>query len=279
METVWGLHILFCLTLHILEPTTGEAADGTVGTGLNYDDGFVYPDTNSFLGELPEKRLSKFVRIGRGLSSFIRIGRDQPELYGYDEEDMGGEPFMGGEPYDDDDGSAFESPEFQSPDKRLSSFVRIGRGNGLSEPLQDGFEKRGGAFIRLGKFPSSALLRHRGGMIHSIARQPYYRRSGRFGKSSFIRIGKRDTTDALNRMENEHPDGPLNPLDDYRRYLRIGKDLDAEGDDKESLYNTKRLSSFVRIGRRPAEGFYRDLTDSDELKDKRFSKFVRIGKP
>ncbi|XP_052801149.1 FMRFamide-related neuropeptides-like [Mya arenaria] len=252
---------------------------------------------------IPDKRLSKFVRIGRGLSSFIRIGRNKPSENIYQGLDDGDDDF--GDSDDVTDYSAFSDvipDDYRQQDKRMSSFVRIGKNFESDEPdIYEEPEKRAGAFIRMGKFPSSAFLHRNGGRINSISRQPYYRRTGRIGHSSFIRIGKRDTTEALRKAEFENQNEISNVGDDQgkpsyydgqqivndgneqRRYIRLGKDLD--GDEHGNRYDyipmgdlpDKRMSSFVRIGREPGQMY--ENTDLNPFgMSKRPNSFVRIGK-
>ena len=322
MDTSWKnilitILILACNTAYI----SGQNYDGDSEDYADFDT----PGLNSYSDNV-QKRFSKFVRIGRGLSSFIRIGRQVP----FDELDvyqLANSPNAIDNDNSDTGKSAFfeMQPEtFENPAKRLSSFVRIGRNYGDEDMLADNREKRGGAFIRMGKFPSSAFLRNRGGNVNGYTAQPYYRRTGRIGHSSFIRIGKRDTSDALRRMsENENINDDItkhlqntvgeNDIDSIlndqeRRYLKIGRDNEVESnenDDDEgegkrylkigrevinktetddqalSEFSTeenkedvvKRLSNFVRIGRGSSTSDW-----PSDPQEKRFSKFVRIGK-
>lgn len=222
--------------------------------GANTDivdvDNDLYPDANE-LGEteLQKRRLSNFVRIGRGLSSFIRIGKNG--MYA---------PYadLQGDADEFDDDSDYLKARY--PEKRLSSFVRIGRPDpDLYQPL----EKRAGAFIRVGKFPSSGYFRNR----FTGNKSPYYRRTGRIGQSSFIRIGKRDTSNTLkNQIAND---------DLYNRYLELERKLaDGSSDIKTE---DKKMSSFVRIGR--PSSFVRIGRPSSFVRIGRPSSFVRIGRP
>ncbi|KAL3841428.1 hypothetical protein ACJMK2_019580 [Sinanodonta woodiana] len=211
-----------------------------------------------------QKRLSSFVRIGRDgkplganrYSSFVRIGRDGDDI-----------------------------------DKRYSSFVRIGRDMEKTEDLAP--QRRGSAFVRVGKFPSMAFLQSRDSLLRTLMEQPYFRRTGRIGHSSFIRIGKRDTSHAL-KLQLENDD-----LERINRFLRIGKEVedalygnveaDPNAETKKKIRETvsngntaKRYSSFVRIGKSPQEddGYVRNMEDKEVSLDtsKRYSSFVRIGK-
>lgn len=218
-----------------------------------------YPNDDSYDDENIDKRISRFVRIGKALSSFIRIGKNSPfqGTYGPSLEERNGE----GLGFENDGNSALYNDDpfsyGQSP-KRASSFVRIGKS--LNDDDADiGEVKRGGAFVRMGKFPSAAYLRNRG-RFHQIVPQPYYRRQGRIGHS-FIRIGKRDTTDALraaiaNRpftseeTRGEKVDSDAD--DDLWRYLPTLKQLERDDSSdglEPDLSGDKRKSSFVRIGR------------------------------
>lgn len=225
----------------------------TAGTNtdiVDVDNDFAYPpDTDDFDDtELQKRRLNNFVRIGRGLSSFIRIGKSG--LYvPYDELEDEDDGFD-----DTDTNSAFAKGH---PDKRLSSFVRIGRG--IAGP--ENYEKRAGAFIRVGKFPSSGYFRY------SENISPYYRRTGRIGHSSFIRIGKRDTSNTLNDQKTRE--------DLYNKYLELENKLGDENSDLKT--EDKKLSSFVRIGR--LSKFVRIGRPSSFVRIGRPSSFVRIGRP
>jgi len=211
------------------------------------------------------KRLSNFVRIGRGLSSFVRIGKNDPETRkynGYESDDNSDD--------NDDALRAFyelQPDDYKNADKRLSSFVRIGRrfDNNLPDIYEEP-QKRAGAFMRMGKFPTAIFH----GAGPHIEAEPYYRRIGRIGHSSFIRIGKRDTTAALQRAgvnldeaeevneHEQHADHNGQGISDERldRYIRLGKDLE---DLRSHLTDTrpftnKRMSNFVRIGRPSTDG-------------------------
>lgn len=191
------------------------------------------------------KRVSSFVRIGRPKNSFVRIGKSPSlkDVYEAIKEESG-----------DDDGeessalNSYASSDFENPFKRAHSFVRIGR-----QPYYGPDEvKRGGAFVRMGKFPSSAYLRSMG-RVHQIVPQPYYTRTGRIGHS-FIRIGKRDTSDALQNVLDDNLNIPIDDNQDEKekeilqKYLMLGEEMDNL---REGLYDNpdKRMSSFVRIGR------------------------------
>ena len=204
---------------------------------VGVDNDLGYPDTDDFDETgIQKRRLSSFVRIGRGLSSFVRIGKNGlyapiDEVGDGDVDDYGNE------------GQGQRNGAFGKgyANKRLSSFVRIGRG--MNYPRDN--EKRAGAFIRVGKFPSSGYYRSR----YSGNVSPYYRRTGRIGHSSFIRIGKRDTSNTLNdqKISDEL----------YKRYLDLERQLGEGNSDIKT--EDKKMSSFVRIGRP--------------------SSFVRIGRP
>ncbi|KAK3608493.1 hypothetical protein CHS0354_010342 [Potamilus streckersoni] len=215
------------------------------------------------LNEL-QKRPSSFVRIGRGsnrlgankYSSFVRIGRDLDDM-----------------------------------DKRYSSFVRIGRDMEKTEDRTP--QRRGSAFVRVGKFPSMDFLQSRESLLRTLMEQPYFRRTGRIGHSSFIRIGKRDTSHAI-KLQLEKDD-----LERLNRFLRIGKEVEdalygnveadpnveTEKNIRDIVSNgktSKRYSSFVRIGKSPQDddGYVRNMDDKEISLDtsKRYSSFVRIGK-
>ncbi|KAH3882418.1 FMRFamide-related neuropeptides-like [Dreissena polymorpha] len=242
-----------------------------------------------------DKRISKFVRIGKALNSFVRIGRDNPQsdLFNY---------YSRNGAYNDIY-PIINPDDFRDNQKRMSSFVRIGKSKIPEFEDEDSYgadiEKRAGAFIRMGKFPSSAFIERLEDRMNSFGHQPYYTRTGRIGHSSFIRIGKRDTSDALRKAHTEQDvekanEGPhrlgdgVEGKDIIPRYLRIGKDLDDVDGDMQTqkrlsnfvrigrdyggrnsntgIFNSKRPSSFVRIGRQPEEF------------DKRYSSFVRIGR-
>ena len=223
------------------------ALDGTDIVGVEND--LAYPDIDDIDDTGFEKRrLSRFMRIGRGLSSFIRIGKNgvyAPVDGLSDDVDEYGNEERGQDPINAVVGKGY-------PNKRLSSFVRIGRGMG--NPRES--EKRAGAFIRVGKFPSSGYYRSR----YSGNVSPYYRRTGRIGHSSFIRIGKRDTSNTLNDQKTSD--------DLYNRYMELERQYG--GDDADMTSKEKKMNSFVRIGRRPSS-FVRI--------GRRPSSFVRIGRP
>ena len=227
---------------------------------IGYSDPEAFEDT-----DIQKRRLSSFVRIGRGLSSFIRIGRNG--LYVPYDNSIDEVP----DELDDDkaDSSAFANTGkdeigLSFPNKRrMSSFVRIGRGDGQPGIYQP-YTKRAGAFIRVGKFPSSGYFRSR----YTGNQSPYYRRTGRIGQSSFIRIGKRDTSSTLKNQAMK---------EEYERYLQLQKDMEdengAQPDNDYYPYNDikqedKKMSSFVRIGR--PSSFVRI--------GRPYSSFVRIGK-
>ncbi|XP_045175679.2 uncharacterized protein LOC123536528 [Mercenaria mercenaria] len=280
--------------------------------GQNYDestdfDEFELPGAEGYTDNL-QKRLSKFVRIGRGLSSFIRIGRQVPfeELDFYQSADI---PHAIDNENGDTDNSAFfelEPENINKPSKRLSSFVRIGRNyNGGNVLPENDVNKRAAAFIRMGKFPTSAFLRNRPGRVDGYNSQPYYRRTGRIGHSSFIRIGKRDTSDALRRMsenENQYENGDLiqqlknaqsdDEIEsilktDNSRYLKIGRDVEDESIEKG--INETDNKRYLKIGRDVEDESSEKDTEISSLAaaqddktveslDKRLSNFVRIGK-
>lgn len=280
---------------------------------------FEYPDEDTYPNDV-QKRLSKFVRIGRGLSSFIRIGRQSPynELDFYQSPDI---PDAIENEIGDSRNSAFfelEPENIDTAEKRPSSFVRIGKKYHVSNDFNDETPvKRGGAFIRMGKFPSSAFLRNRPGRVDWIAPQSYYRRTGRIGHSSFIRIGKRDTSDALRLMLEQkaesnanhsnlnNKDGNANVSEntdaENRRYLKIGRDTEAKVQyDRENTDSENRR--YLKIGRDTDTGKQYDTENLQEIADsgnlyvssddgeqmtqesgqdavdKRLSNFVRIGR-
>lgn len=188
-------------------------------------------------GNIPEKRMSSFMRIGKSLndetekrmSSFMRIGKDGSE------QDTMNEFIPEGK--DSDIAEALDENELDSlsnPDKRISSFVRIGRSVvnprvayqdpsslvRIGRSINFNPEKRN--FIRIGKIPSSAFMPiGRRPLFDSLMKRPYVR-VGRLGHSSFIRIGKRDTKEA---------------------------EVAKMSMNKNKLLKMKRMSSFVRIGK------------------------------
>lgn len=252
---------------------------------------FEYPDEDTYPNDV-QKRLSKFVRIGRGLSSFIRIGRQSPynELDFYQSSDI---PDAIENEIGDSRNSAFfelEPEHIDVAEKRPSSFVRIGKKYNVRNDFNDEIPvKRGGAFIRMGKFPSSAFLRTRPGRVDGIAPQSYYRRTGRIGHSSFIRIGKRDTSDALRLMleqkaESNANHSNLNVKDgnanvsentdtENRRYLKIGRDTEAKLQyDKENTDSENRR--YLKIGR-DAEDIGLNGQENTDLENRRYLKIGR----
>ena len=229
------------LLLPFLISQSAIADDGTDIVGVEND--LAYPDIDDIDDTGIEKRRSRFMRIGRGLSSFIRIGKSgiyAPVDGLYDDDE-----------YENDDQGQINGAVGKGyANKRLSSFVRIGRGMGYPREA----EKRG-AFIRVGKFPSSGYYHSR----YSGNVSPYYRRTGRIGHSSFIRIGKRDTSSTLNDQKARD--------DLYGRYMELQRQYG--GDEQDMTSKEKKMSSFVRIGR-PSR-FVRI--------GRRPSSFVRIGRP
>lgn len=174
--------------------------------------------------ENPHKRLSSFVRIGRGMedekraSSFVRIGKD---VGTYEEN-----------PYED---------------KRASSFVRIGKSMDepqLYELQEDPLNKRASQFVRIGRGPYKRL-------------SSFVRIGKRRAPSSFVRIGKKSTDMGDAYIPVELPD-PTEKRASH--FVRIGKSVAEEEEEK-------RASAFVRIGKALAEE-----------QAKRASAFVRIGK-
>ncbi|XP_041365799.1 myomodulin neuropeptides-like isoform X1 [Gigantopelta aegis] len=176
-------------------------------------------DDDNFSDDLSggvDKRLSKFVRIGKALSHFVRIGKST------DDDNEG----LDSDLIEDDADEKRATNHFLRIGKSPNHFLRIGKspnrfmriGKGVSRFLRigksdeddkrsaskflrigksdsdfDDLQKRRNAFIRIGKIPSSAFVR--------IGREPLYAemmkkpssnflRIGR-GQSSFIRIGKR----------------------------------------------------------------------------------------
>ena len=125
------------------------------------------------LGDEEQKRMSKFVRIGknkelmnddifkRRLSNFVRIGR-QPYL-----NDVGSEAVkrrrlssfvrIGRQPDLNEIDDVGDSPNGENVKRRMSSFVRIGKSLNPEEDIQDtGFgqdvkRRRMSSFVRIGK--------------------------------------------------------------------------------------------------------------------------------
>ncbi|KAL4225126.1 hypothetical protein ACF0H5_015819 [Mactra antiquata] len=272
---------------------------------LSYDDEetlnqFDFPDTDPATNSEIQKRFSKFVRIGRGLSSFMRIGRNflsEPSAF-YQLKDVPDDKYT-----DSNEGAFydFEPTDFETGDKSLSPYVRFDNEDGNEDENTGAVVKRGGAFIRMGKFPTSAFLGGRSGKVTQLSPAKYYRRTGRIGHSSFIRIGKRDTTDAVRRMnanENEDDNNGLERYHKYRdengtkRWLTFGRDIDDDKNVLEDLPDVshtendmegnaapanKRFSSFVRIGRNFKQGEL-ESSDTNNGPAKRYSSFVRIGR-
>lgn len=120
-------------------------------------------------------------------------------------------------------------------DKRLSSFVRIGKG---FNPYKDNVDKRYSSFVRIGKNfdPQDTDFNKR--------------------YSSFVRIGKSSGGDMNNDLNKR-----------YSSFVRIGKDNNYGNEDLQ-----KRLSSFIRVGKGDQED------GNDNGYNKRYSSFVRIGK-
>lgn len=258
-----------------------------------------FPEASTYYTNDINKRLSKFVRIGRGLSSFIRIGRPNPyedvDVYQTDEIP---------DPIDDElvDKSAFfdvdpDNIDAEKPNKRMSSFIRIGKAYDDVDNLEtNNYEKRGGAFIRMGKFPSTVYLRNRAGRVKALARQPYYRRTGRIGHSAFIRIGKRDTTDALRRINEQEDEDDTSKLtehykyneglvgteatedddNEYKQNMKIARDIenDADGIDNDIL--TQQARRYLKSGRDVPNEPTHDYTNNNV--DKRLSSIIRIGR-
>ncbi|XP_060586950.1 uncharacterized protein LOC132742532 [Ruditapes philippinarum] len=300
MDTLWRITLLTIVVL---------ACQISQIFGQNYrGESEDFDDFDLSSKDSTQKRFSKFVRIGRGLSSFIRIGRQVP-FEKFDLYQLANSPYGIDDDNSDTGKSAFfEMPPetFEQPSKRLSSFVRIGRNYDDGDELDDNINKRGGAFIRMGKFPSSAFLRNRGGSVNGYTAQPYYRRTGRIGHSSFIRIGKRDTSDALRRMsENENVQDTnditqqvkstvgYNDIDSLlkdqeRRYLKIGREVE-EINSEEKPDDVNDGKRYLKIGRdvvnktNEIEADGQSVHDpenegTDRVFDKRLSNFVRIGK-
>jgi hypothetical protein len=256
-------------------------------TALQFNDGNTDIAELDYLPEEPEliedelqKRFSKFVRIGRGLSSFIRIGRNYPtdgfDLYRTDgniENELGGYAI-------NPDNSAvlgYTPNDNLTPIKRYSSFVRIGRNyeNGDDNQGME-FKKRGGAFIRMGKFPSSAFIRGRG-ELNEYTEEPYYHRTGRIGHSSFIRIGKRDTSDALKRIQHYQDNSNLNDLPNSESE----NDTNDADDKSNSNDNTDAFNQDIKHDTHNEEDEGKDylrIVRQPEKEEKRMSNFVRIGK-
>lgn len=256
---------------------------------------FVLTDSNGADSDSFDKRMSKFMRVGKGLSSFIRIGKNFPQSYLLSDEykhSLGPITEMGalypGEKRD---------PEQEEFEPSLDSFMPVDEGVG-NEGLHT--DKRGSAFIRIGKIPTTSFARagHQR-YLASLKKRPFMR-IGRLGHSSFIRIGKRDTNDALAKIQRENEDYYMLDGDDKRasrfmrigkadngengnkrasRFMRIGKNYDSELDKKASRFMrigknydpefNKKASRFMRIGK---------SDENEKLKDKKASRFMRIGK-
>lgn len=289
----WKLQLLALLCSHYIYLTRGFRIndDSPDVTDVEY-----LPENQDLIRDDDlQKRFSKFVRIGRGLSSFVRIGRDNPSH----EIDFYQPGVLPGEYVNDpeiSDFTGFQPNGFETPFKRYSSFVRIGRDYGNEDDAQDVMQKRGGAFIRMGKFPTSAFIRNPED-FQGYTQPSYYRRTGRIGHSSFIRIGKRDTTNALKLSEqtdsdvkNRHTvqsDAENSTIDkadlqELIKYLYEQREDDFSNkestDSSEDLRkdtDKKRLSNFVRIGKSPETSLNNAFETTDE---KRLSNFVRIGK-
>ncbi|XP_052065476.1 FMRF-amide neuropeptides-like [Mytilus californianus] len=141
-------------------------------------------------------------------------------------------------------------------DKRLSSFVRIGKSQ-LEDELHSSWpydEKRMRSFVRIGKsmIPNDDLSKR----LSSFVRigKNYPEENKRY--SSFVRIGK-DLTNALAKRSRTSS------------FVRIGKsydELDSDVLPAYELVEKRPASSFVRIGK----------ANTDP--QKRYSSFVRIGK-
>lgn len=266
---------------------------------FSYDDGVDmndYPDIDPQAASDLQKRLSKFVRIGRGLSSFIRIGRNYlngPSAL-YQLEDLPDDELT-----ESNDGAFydFDPTNYESQENPAGPFVRLGRNYDDDAAENDmepgGVEKRGGAFIRMGKFPTSAFLHSRTGRVSQISPTKYYRRTGRIGHSSFIRIGKRDTTDAMRRLDTENDNQADSGLERHhkyrneqetnetgyneenRRWLKIGRDVDDPKYDGDSSDFIDKTDANVDDTKDILE---HNLENGQRSVDKRYSSFVRIGK-
>ena len=191
----------------------------------------------SGMNDFDKRQKSAFVRIGKQRSHFLRIGRSVDNNF---------------------EGSMADDDDALDKEKRMSSFVRIGKsGQGIGS--QD-YNRRASSFVRIGKSDPAKRL------------------------SSFVRIGKKssdgdvqgmetDLTDDEKAMENSLEDKYYNDyVDLYKQpkrassFVRIGKK-----DDIDDHTMAKRPSSFVRIGRNPDEVF-------DDGNKRGTSSFVRIGR-
>lgn len=263
---VWNLTGISILVLVFFTSARSEEISDT----------FLLTDSNEGDSDSLEKRMSKFMRVGKGLSSFIRIGKNiSPSYLLSDEQKHILGPLSEMELFPGDK----MDPENDGLDSSLDSFMPLDEGvdnDGLHT------DKRGSAFIRIGKIPTTSFARagHQR-YIASLKKRPFMR-IGRLGHSSFIRIGKRDTSDALAKMQRENEGYFLLDGDDKRasRFMRIGKGYTDEN-------KNKRASRFMRIGKnydseldKKASRFMRigKSDGNDELKDKKASRFMRIGK-
>ncbi|XP_071104807.1 FMRFamide-related peptides type HF-1-like [Haliotis cracherodii] len=183
------------MLVNTVQAAPTECADGLCDDKLAASDEAFSDGTD--LG----KRMSKFVRIGKGHgSSFVRIGRPHSfvrigKSTGLESEYE--EPAKRG-------GSNFlrigkgmnrflRIGKSVDSDKRASRFLRIGKS---MEDEDEEMDKRGHAFVRIGKIPSSAFVRiGREPLLDRIMKKPSssFLRIGRMGQSSFVRIGKKSS--------------------------------------------------------------------------------------
>ncbi len=152
------------------------------------------------------------------------------------------------------------------PQRRVSSFVRIGRAN-PSSFVRIG-KARPSSFVRIGKARPSSFVRI------GKARPSSFVRIGKARPSSFVRIGKKDDEKYFNE-DMPYYDESFPREDGEKRassFVRIGRSAGDQSTDELEQFlrqaKSRSSSSFVRIGK-SGEGL-------DE--DKRASSFVRIGK-
>ncbi|XP_071122662.1 FMRF-amide neuropeptides-like [Mytilus edulis] len=158
-----------------------------------------------------------------------------------------------------------------SAEKRLSSFMRIGKSNPE--------EKRLSSFVRIGKLHPenkrlSSFVRIGKSQLEDElpSSWPYDEKR----MSSFVRIGKSMTPneDISKRLSSFVRIGKNYPEENkrYSSFVRIGKDL------TDSLAKRSRTSSFVRIGKSYGELDNGLLPDYELVEKRPHSSFVRIGK-
>lgn len=158
-----------------------------------------------------------------------------------------------------------------SAEKRLSSFMRIGKSNPE--------EKRLSSFVRIGKLNPenkrlSSFVRIGKSQLEDElpSSWPYDEKR----MSSFVRIGKSITPneDISKRLSSFVRIGKNYPEENkrYSSFVRIGKDL------TDALAKRSRTSSFVRIGKSYGELDNGVLPDYELVEKRPHSSFVRIGK-